>query len=482
MRPELERTPPDLAVSMEFDVPAEADHVSVQMPAWSPGDYHLQNHARYVQNLSAAAVDASGERRLQVTHLDTNTWSVDTTGVERVRITYTLPQTPPGFFSENVQLLSYQVFVNGPAGWLYLVDHKDTPTQMTVYAPPGWRVEMPLPIMTPGANSNGGGSASGTVCYSAPDYDTLADSPLVMGDPRILITREFVVDGINHRAVYFGHSGSVTDKDAYTPILKKIAQAENNLMGGPPYHRYEFLFDVDGRGGGLEHLNSARLSLWPENSPRAFAPFVAHEFFHLWNVKRIRPRVLRPFDYIHPPRTRNLWFVEGVTEYYAHIAVRRAGLATVPEFLNHWRSAIHSLQQNPAHLRVSADEASLRVWEAGNSEGYGLSYYDKGELIGLCLDLKIRHVTHGQKSLDDVMRYLMRRYAPPNPGYGEDDLRAAINEVTGQDLSDFYDLLARSTHEMPFTECLAYAGLNANLEPLPDPTPEALALRASWER
>ena len=177
----------------------------------------------------------------------------------------------------------------------------------------------------------------------------------------------------------------------------------------------------------------------------------------------------------------NLWFAEGVTEYYAQVAVRRAGLEDQAAFYRHWQSVIARMQANPARRRVSAEEASLRVWESGNSQGYGgLSYYDKGELIGLCLDLKIRHVTVGAKSLDDVMRLLLQRHNPPKPGYGEDEIRATVSEVAGNDLSAFYDVLTRSTEEMPFSESLGYAGLDTSLRPLPNATPEQIALRERW--
>jgi predicted metalloprotease with PDZ domain len=252
-------------------------------------------------------------------------------------------------------------------------------------------------------------------------------------------------------------------------------------MGGPPYKHYDFLFAAGEFPAGLEHLNSARIGLWPNADAKAVGSLVAHEFFHLWNVKRIRPRVLGPFDYIHPPHTRNLWFAEGVTEYYAHVALRRAGLTTETEFFDHWRQAIRALQRNPAHLRVTADEASMRVWEEGNSDGFGgLSYYQKGELIGLCLDLKIRAVTQNRKSLDDVMRALMQQCNLPKPGYGEDDLKETINKVADQDLSALYDSLARSTDEMPFAQCLGYAGLDTDVRPKSNVTAEMLALRDNW--
>src|SRR5262249_29620553 len=144
--------------------------------------------------------------------------------------------------------------------------------------------------------------------------------------------------------------------------------------------------------------------------------------------------------------------------------------------------AILRSQRNPAYSRITADEASLRVWETGSSQGFGgLSYYDKGELIGLCLDLKIRSITKNAKSLDDVMRLLMQKHNPPLPGYGEDEIRETVSKVAGQDLSEFYDLLARSTKPMPFDECMGYAGLDTSASLLPNATPDQLALRKSWQ-
>ena len=188
---------------------------------------------------------------------------------------------------------------------------------------------------------------------------------------------------------------------------------------------------------------------------------IAHEYFHLWNVKRIRPFVLGPFNYVDPPHTANLWWSEGVTSYYGDLLSLRAGLNTRDEYLKHAGDTIAQLQNDAARLRVSADESSLRVWEANNSQGYGgLSYYTKGELIGLCLDLKIRQTTAGRYSLDDVMRAmftLVRR--GDGPGFEEDDIKKTINRVTGADLSDFYDRCARSVEELPLEDCLGYAGM-----------------------
>jgi len=468
-------SPARLVVSIQYPVSVGAESVRFQMPVWSPGDYHLQNFGRYIREFHAAGLNGSNQTgELKVDHSDPSTWEVHPRGARSILVTYFVPQTPAGIFSDNVTLAAHYAFYNGPAALAYVEGHTDAATQLYVYAPTGWRVETALAALP----MNG---QKATAAYSAPDYDTLADSPLVAADGQGMVVEQFEVDRVPHKVVYFHNPPDEPAAAALVPPIKQIVQAENDIMGGPPYSRYDFLFDVGGGGGGLEHLNSARILFWRGANARSLRSLVSHEFFHLWNVKRIRPAVLGPFDYIHPPKTRNLWFAEGVTEYYAHIALRRANLYTESEFYGHWRNAIGELQANNARKHVTADEASLRVWESGDSQGFGgLSYYDKGELIGLCLDLKIRQVTDGAKSLDDVMRLLLDRHNPPKPGYGEDEIRSVVSEVAAQDLSGFYDLLARSTEEMPFAQCLGYVGLDADLRPLPNASAQQLALRAGW--
>ena len=465
---------PGVTVSLRFDAAPETDSIDVQMPVWSPGDYHVQNFAQYVQNFHAWAGSPDDAHPLAVTRPDANTWRIPSGGARTLTVTYALPVTPPGFFSENIQVANRRVFINGPAALLYIVGRKTDSASVTLDLPQGWQAESPLPVTR--------SETERQAVFSAPDYDTLADSPLLAAPAADLKTLKFMRNGKPHRAVFFDAANQIANIKDYEPILTSVAQAESEIMGETPYDRYEWFFDVGGRGGGLEHLNSSRIALRPDDTPRRAAVFIAHEFFHLWNVKRIRPRVLGPFDYVHPPRTRNLWFAEGVTEYYARIATRRAGLRTEREFLDHWGEALADCRRNPKFLETSADDSSLNVWEAGNSKGQGVSYYDKGELIGLCLDLKIRYVTKNRRSLDDVMRLLMQRFAPPKPGYDEDAIRAAVSEVAGMDLSDFYDLLARSAKPMPFAECLGYAGLDAEANPLPVVTPEQAARYRDWAK
>jgi len=418
---------------------------------------------------------------LHLSHPDADTWTVDCNA--RVLVfSYDVSAEPAGFFSDNVRVTGQLVFVNGPGALCYVEGHKEAKSYVLFEAPAGWSTQCALPAAhlpgPHGLNEAGFGPA---------DYDTLADSPIVSGVANRIATRSFNEAGAVFTAVFFDRGDYYQDAartQAWVLTLRKVVQAEVGIMGTMPTRRYMFLFDVGGGGGGLEHLNCCRLPLIPGVAPDEMAPFVAHEMFHLWNVKRLRPRPLGPFNYVDPPRTRNLWFAEGVTEYYANLAVERAGITGEARFLRQLGRSIQrfgsEVQAEPTGERVSADESSLRVWEAGNSSGYGISYYDAGELIGLCLDLKIRQVSGGARSLDDVMRALYRKYAPPNPGYDEDDLRAAIDGVAGVDLSAFYDRLTRSAEPLPLAECLGYAGLDANAQPLEHATPEEVALRRGW--
>lgn len=422
--------------------------VRLQMPVWSPGDYHVMNHGKYVRDFAATTPK---ERALTVTRPDDNTWEIATEGEETVEVRYRLPVTAPGFFSENVTVRDRFAFYNGPATYLYVVGHKEDPVHLQIHLPEGWKA-----ATTPLEPKQPSEAEPGTMCFISPDYDTLADSPVVAGD---FATRTFTYGGKPHTLVFFNsHQGM--DFDSFVPIVQKVVTEENRLMGGPPYPRYSFFIDVNGRGGGLEHLNAQRIA-WGRGLPVRFAAdFVAHEFFHLWNVKRVRPSALGPFDYMTPPKTRNLWWCEGVTEYFAELSTLRAGLQTEEGFLQQQSGAMSALQNTPARLQVTADESSLRVWEANNSSGYGgLNYYLKGQLIGLCLDLKLRHVTDGRSSLDNVMRDLAARYSPPKPGFPENGLREAVMRAGGPEMGSLYDLAARSTQELPFEECLAYAGL-----------------------
>jgi len=444
----------DKTYHIQLDIPHNQDPiVRVQIPVWSPGAYIVGDYAANIADLSAT--DAA-HKPLLVYHPDQNTWEIAAHGAPSLSVQYTVKNVD----LEAVDGAPRRGHLTGPRTYLYVVGRKAEPVALSISDPPGakvWRIATSLDPVEGTANPGTFGTVHD---FAAPSYDVLADAPVEMGD---FAEDMFTAAGKPHYVVLYGQHDNV-DRKKLVDICKRVAETETGFFGGAPYHRYVFEFRAangrTGGGGGLEHLGSAEIGTITVVDDR-LRFVIAHEFFHLWNVKRIRPFVLGPFNYVDPPHTNNLWESEGVTDYYADLLSHRGGLITNDDYLKHLGETITTLQNNPARLKVSADESSWHVWDANNSQGYGgLSYYTKGEMVGLCLDLKIRQVTGGQRSLDDVMRALWGQVRHgEGPGYGEDDIEKTVNRISGQDLSGFYDLLARSHEEMPLADCLAYMGL-----------------------
>ncbi|MBM3496172.1 MAG: hypothetical protein FJX72_17905, partial [Armatimonadetes bacterium] len=320
----------------------------LQMPVWTPGEYRVQNHARYVRGLRVVG-DAT-----QVGRPDHNTWDVSVPDSGTVEVRYELANAPPGIFTENVDVRSRRAFYSGPATFMYLPGRTQERVALEITAPPGW--DGPITPLTAdetpvtASRSAGVSAASDSApaskaasprafAFTASTYDELADAPILIGDS---LTRSFEIGGKRHRTTFMGRTGAL-DPGPYVETLRAIVRAGSDYMGGLPYPRYDLFLDVGGRGGGLEHANAARIAIAPYMPARAVARFMAHEYFHLWNVKRIRPAVLGPFDYANPPRTRDLWFCEGVTEYVAGLLALRAGLLDDGAFLSDISRSIGTL-------------------------------------------------------------------------------------------------------------------------------------------
>ncbi len=468
---------PHTAVTVELSDVAALSPIRLQMPAWSPGDYQVQNHGKYVRAMRAAA--ASG-MTLSVAHPDQNTWEIDARGRDKVTVSYELPNVPPGTFSENAVVTQNWAFYQGSATFVYLADHKAEPATVRVRLPRGWSSAL-SPMASPSEPPKPGEAA-----FTAPDYDTLADSPLLVGEHA---EAEFTAGGATHVVALFGWTDN-EKAPAYAEAIRPVAEELIRLMGGAPFKRYVFFLHLGGRGGGLEHSASCRIA-WSNyrGGMAGLQQFVAHEYCHLWSVKRIRPAVLGPFDYMRPPQTHLLWFFEGVTDYVAILSLRRAGLLDDAKYLRELEGNVSELLRMPARTKVTADEASWRVWETPGSSGYGgMSYYTKGHLIGLCLDLKLRALTNGGWNMDRVMRELFRRYGPPKPGCPEDGIRDLLIEAAGAEMGPFYSRLCRSTEELPFAECLQSVGLKfddgagmfPSIEVDPNAPADAVRLRTEW--
>jgi predicted metalloprotease with PDZ domain len=300
--------------------------------------------------------------------------------------------------------------------------------------------------------------------YRAPDYDTLVDSPIVIGNPAVY---DFEVDGKKHSLVNVGEGG-VFDGARAARDLETIVKEDRRLWGFLPYDRYVFFNMITESGGGLEHKNSTVLmtNRWSTRTRRAYLAWLelaSHEYFHAWNVKRLRPAELGPFDYENENITRSLWVVEGFTDYYADLQVLRAGLQTRDEYLEDLSSTIELLQTTPGRLVQSAEMASFDAWikyyrPDENSNNTSVSYYTKGTVIAFLLDAKIRKATNGARSLDDVMRLAYEKFSGPK-GYTPEQFRAVVEQVAGRSLQQFWESSVEGTSELDYTDALDALGL-----------------------
>jgi predicted metalloprotease with PDZ domain len=311
--------------------------------------------------------------------------------------------------------------------------------------------------------------------YLAPDFDTLVDSPIVAGNPAVY---PIDVDGVTHYLVNTNESG-LWDGAAAAKDVEKIAREYKRMWGFFPFSKYVFLNMIMEAGGGLEHKNSVvmmtsrysfRLKETGEPSQQqqrgtyqGWLGLVSHEYFHAWNVKRLRPSELGPFDYENEVYTRSLWISEGFTSYYGPLALRRAGLTTRDQYLAALSRTIESLQTTPGRLVQPLEQSSFDTWikhyrPDENSPNTAISYYTKGAIVGFLLDAKIRKLTANAKSLDDVMRLAYERYAGEK-GFTPQQFRRTASDVAGQDLSAWFTKALDTTEELDYTEALEWLGL-----------------------
>jgi predicted metalloprotease with PDZ domain len=262
--------------------------------------------------------------------------------------------------------------------------------------------------------------------------------------------------------------GGVFDGARAAKDLEAIVREYRRMWGFLPYDRYLFLNLLTESGGGLEHKNSTVLmgTRWATRTRRAYNAWLdlaSHEFFHVWNIKRLRPVELGPFDYENENHTRSLWIAEGVTDYYADLTLHRAGLITRDEYLDSLSDKIEELQTTPGRLVQSAEMASFDAWikyyrPDENSINTSISYYTKGSVVALLLDARVRKATNGARSLDDVMKAAYEKYSGTR-GYTADEFRVVVEQVAGVSLKAFWDQAVTGTDELDYKEALETLGL-----------------------
>ena len=423
-----------------------AQRIVLGMPKWMPGAYILLNFGDKVSNFTATDYE---DDALSVTQLSFDKWEVDCSGKSNISIVYDVTVSERRFMGKAMD--STGALIQGPATWMYAQDYEHLPIVVKLDLPESWQV----------ATGLAGGDS--VYQYRAANYDELADSPISMGHLR---EHCFYHRGKPHTVSIRGE-GDFNEQE-FVDMIKRIVVYQTDLFRETPYERYTFLFTLypgEIGGGGLEHANSTTIglsSLKLMQDVESAANVIAHEFFHLWNVKRIRPNVFWPFDYDKEARTKALWFCEGVTSYYADVTLVRTGIWSEEKFFDNQEHQIECLQENPDHTQTSVEQASWKSWEEGYT-GQGISYYTKGQIVGLLLDLTIRDVTNNTRSLDDVMRFMNWWYAKQNRGYCDEEIETVVNAIVQTDLS-FFDRYVSGTVELPYQEVFRLAGLNASIQ------------------
>jgi predicted metalloprotease with PDZ domain len=437
-------------LEVEASVPASGKaRIDLMMAVWTPGSYLVREYER---NLEAVAASAGG-RTLAVEKTAKNRWRIASGGAARIDVTYRVYAHEATVRSNWVD--AEFAMLNGAPTFLTLADGVVRPHEVQLELPAAWKTSITGLPDAPGGRPHH---------YLAPDYDTLVDSPIVAGNP---VVHRFEVDGKPHFLVDVGKPGR-WDGDRAAADVARIVAVQRAYWGALPYEKYVFFNVLNDGGGAIEHKNSVMMmaSRWAMATRARYLAWLSttsHEFFHLWNVKRLRPVELGPFDYEHEVHTRSLWIAEGLTDYYADVLLARAGLITEDEYLGQLSAAIRTLQTTPGRLLQTAESASFDAWikeyrPDENSANVSISYYTKGAVLGFALDTHIRRLTGDRKSLDDVMRLAYERYSGAK-GYTPEQFRRTASEVAGADLGAWFARALETTEEVDYAPALEWLGL-----------------------
>ena len=424
------------------------------MPVWTPGSYMVREFSRHVQDFEAVGPDG---KPLPWHKTRKNIWQVEngaaTAFIAHYRVYANDLSVRTNEFNEK------HAFLVPAATFFYVGGALNATATVKVNTPNNWKVATGL---APVANA--------PTTFQAPDVDTLYDCPLLVS---AFTEVPFTVKGVLHRIIVDGAAPYNTER--LRDGVQRVVEAEVATMGEIPYTNYTFLvLRAPKPSGGLEHKNSAALHIGPDalagENYLGFFSLVSHEFFHLWNVKRIKPDALGPFDYNNENYTRLLWVAEGITDYYADIHLRRSGLLSETQARNFMAFPIRALETTPGRKRMSMEEASFDAWVKEyrpdeNSINSQISYYTKGALLGMLLDLTIRGKTDGAKSLDDVMRTLYTDFAKKNKNYTPQDFQKVCEAAAGGSLESFFAKYVRGRDELDYDTPLAFVGLRLMRSP-----------------
>lgn len=431
---------------------SKGEKVIVKMPVWTPGSYKVREFSQHVDRTSYT----SNGTELKPERVDKNTWLCVSNAKGRLSFTYNLYAFDFGVRTSYVD--QYKAFLHGPSAFMYFEGMENDDIQIRFSPLESWKnVEMPLPAIE--------GKPHTFVCKG---YDLLADSPVALGTFDI---GTYETAGVPHKVVMIG-TGNY-DLKQVTADIKKVTDEEVKMFNGKhPCERYiHFIQNVDEGGGGLEHLNchTSQVNRWAYSNKdkyRSFLGLVAHEYFHLWNVKRIRPIELGPFDYNTENYTEMLWIAEGITSYCDDLFMRRCGIHTEESYISALTGNINRLENQPGKDVMTLAESSKLAWVKAylsneNSNNVTISYYNKGMLVAWMLDVEILSSTNGAKRIDNVMQTLLETYhEKKGRGFTYDEFVGVCSDVCGKDLSDFFNTYIYTLAPIPYNVYMEKLGLS----------------------
>jgi predicted metalloprotease with PDZ domain len=440
------RNPASHQAEVQMTVAAASPGTEFQLPAWN-NLYQIRDFARSVSDVTAEC-DGAKEKP---TRVDLDTWMSGPKPCSMLALHYTVYVSGPTPFSSDLD--DTHAFLNFASLLFYLPKQRERALHVKLLLPEGWKAASLLE-----EDANG---------FSAPNYDLLVDSPVEAGQFQ---EYSYNQGGATYRVIVHADPKDYS-RERLLGSLEKITATETALMRDVPFSRYTFIFhfpDSAPGGGGMEHRNGTAITVRAREVHdhwEGVESVSAHEFFHLWNVKRIRPQLLEPIDYVHGNDTRDLWFSEGLTSTYGELALLRAGLISRKTFYAHVAEQISALESRPARFFQSVEESGLEAWFEKYNDYFrperSISYYNKGELLGFLLDLGIRHATCNAAGLDDVMRRLNEEFARRGRYYTDSDLERVMAQVAPgfSGLEAFFADYVRGTRQLDYPAYLGYAGL-----------------------
>jgi predicted metalloprotease with PDZ domain len=443
----------DVSLRIKFLAPSTGP-MKLMMPVWTPGHYSIDDFPRNVLDVKAKKRRSANEWEETVIEKQTkNVWKVDWAGgTDVIQAEYSVHAFD--YQDTKSYLDTAHAIINGASVFIYPVGMENDPITLKLVPYPGWE-----------KTATGLEQPTRWECL-ARNIDELIDSPIEVGNQEI---HSFLVQDVEHQVSLFGDAP--VDREQFVEDIKRIVKSEVSIFGQIPYKKYVFIVNfTDADVGGLEHLTSTlcfvpRLRLIPREEYNLMLGLISHEFFHTWNVKRLRPKGLGPFNYSSETYTKSLWIAEGITSYYDDYVLRRVGIYTVPEYLDAFATNVNLMKLYPGSRWQSAEESSFDTWIKhrkgdANAPNVTMSYYTQGAVIGWMLDLQIRKNTRGQASLDNVMRKIYEEtYAKDGRPYSDDEFETTAIELGGGMLKDIFDSRVKGREEVDFDRYLGYVGL-----------------------